>query len=144
MSSKIKYIDPNEFRDVGFLQEVNRCFLHPLGLALEIWMERDAGETRAFIADKIAGLNELGEDTWQEQIVDAVIEVLTEHRMFPARVGGVWDYRDDPEGIAFADPPDKEKCNRVAQERYRHHQARVDLFGMNTAIQPVGQGLPKD
>ena len=32
----IKYLDLIEFRDFGFLQEVNRQFFHPLGLALEI------------------------------------------------------------------------------------------------------------
>ena len=31
-----KYIDIKEFKDKGYLQEVNRRFFHPLGLALEI------------------------------------------------------------------------------------------------------------
>ncbi len=35
-SNKIKRIDINEFRTLGYLQEVNRQFLHPLGLALEV------------------------------------------------------------------------------------------------------------
>lgn len=34
-----------EFRDLGYLQEVNRQFLHPLGLALEVVIEED-GTTR--------------------------------------------------------------------------------------------------
>ena len=33
-----------KFRDIGLLQEVNRKFFHPLGLALEIKIERDKGE----------------------------------------------------------------------------------------------------
>lgn len=32
----IKYMNLNEFRDNGYLQEVNRQFFHPRGLALEI------------------------------------------------------------------------------------------------------------
>lgn len=36
IADPICYIDPAEFRDAGFLQEVNRQFFHPLGLALEV------------------------------------------------------------------------------------------------------------
>lgn len=36
MSEKIKKIDIKEFRESGYLQEVNRRFFHPLGLALEV------------------------------------------------------------------------------------------------------------
>ena len=33
---KIKRIDIKKFAEMGFLQEANRKFFHPLGLALEI------------------------------------------------------------------------------------------------------------
>jgi len=33
-----------EFRALGYLQEVNRCFLHPLGLALEVVVDEDGSE----------------------------------------------------------------------------------------------------
>lgn len=33
-----------EFRELGFLQEVNRCFLHPLGLALEARVPEDGSD----------------------------------------------------------------------------------------------------
>jgi len=36
-----KYINIKEFREKGYLQELNRRFLHPLGLALEIIQEDD-------------------------------------------------------------------------------------------------------
>ena len=36
-----KYITMREFRDDGYLQEVNRQFLHPLGLALEVDPDTD-------------------------------------------------------------------------------------------------------
>lgn len=32
----MKYLDLKEFMDKGYLQEVNRYFFHPLGLALEV------------------------------------------------------------------------------------------------------------
>lgn len=62
MSNVIKRIDIKEFRAKGFLQEVNRTFFHPLGLALEVIIN-----------------DETGEET----------------------LGGVWDYRDDQEGMFF-------------------------------------------
>lgn len=34
-----------EFRELGYLQEVNRRFLHPLGLALEVVLQEDGTET---------------------------------------------------------------------------------------------------
>ena len=37
----VKYMDLNEFVDHGYLQEVNRQFFHPLGLALEICLNED-------------------------------------------------------------------------------------------------------
>lgn len=97
--SEIQRIDIKEFREVGFLQEVNRLFFHPLGLALEIVVGDDGSE----------------------------------------RLGGVWDSRDDAEGIAFQDGPDDDKANRVAAERRRHTSARVSLLG--DSIQPCGKGL---
>lgn len=38
----MKYIDIREFVEFGYLQELNRVFLHPLGLALEV-IENDDG-----------------------------------------------------------------------------------------------------
>lgn len=61
MSTDPKYIDIAEFRREGYLQEINRRFLHPLGLALEVVHDDDG--------------------SW--------------------RLGGVWDCRDDPEGIRY-------------------------------------------
>lgn len=37
----MKNIDPAEFRDQGYLQEVNRRFFHPLGLALAVEQDGD-------------------------------------------------------------------------------------------------------
>jgi len=58
----IKRINIKEFRELGFLQELNRQFLHPMGLALEIVVDDDSGEEK---------------------------------------LGGIWDYRNDPEGIIY-------------------------------------------
>jgi hypothetical protein len=93
-----KRIDIREFREAGFLQEVNRQFLHPLGLALEIILEADG----------------------------------------TMRLGGVWDYRDDPEGMIFADPPpDPEKARHVQELRESKEEIRLERFGW--VVQPPGE-----
>lgn len=39
-----KLIDIKEFTEKGYLQELNRCFLHPLGLALAVSINETSGE----------------------------------------------------------------------------------------------------
>ncbi len=48
---EIKRISIVEFRKLGYLQEVNRQFLHPLGLALEVVIEEDGSERLGGIWD---------------------------------------------------------------------------------------------
>jgi hypothetical protein len=40
-----KRMTPKEFRELGYLQELNRQFLHPLGLALETVIDTAGAET---------------------------------------------------------------------------------------------------
>ncbi len=51
MSEEIKRIDIKEFREAGYLQEANRRFFHPLGLALEITRHEDGTETLSGVWD---------------------------------------------------------------------------------------------
>ena len=41
---EIKKINIKEFREKGYLQEINRLFLHPLGLALAVKINDDSTE----------------------------------------------------------------------------------------------------
>lgn len=101
--SEIKRIDIKEFREKGYLQEVNRQFLHPLGLALEIIKDDDGNE----------------------------------------RLGGVWDYRDDDEGIYYdIANSDDERKNRfkknvefIDNELNRRFKKRKNVMGFD--IEPV-------
>jgi hypothetical protein len=95
-------IDTKEFREKGYLQELNRQFLHPLGLALEVIIEENGKE----------------------------------------KLGGIWDYRDDPEGIIFDfanrtyDLEDtRKKQNFVQSEFDKRKETRTKLFG--SAIEPI-------
>jgi hypothetical protein len=38
-----KYIDLKEFREIGYLHELNRQFLHPHGLAFEVTTDKETG-----------------------------------------------------------------------------------------------------
>ena len=40
----VKYMDIQEFLEEGYLQEANRQFFHPLGLALEVCIDTDTGQ----------------------------------------------------------------------------------------------------
>jgi len=48
---KYQYMDLEEFKTSGLLQECNRQFLHPLGISLSLSYFKD-GEVRLFVIDK--------------------------------------------------------------------------------------------
>jgi hypothetical protein len=79
--NKINRIDIKEFRERGYLQEVNRQFFHPLGLALEIVSE------------------------------DGI-----------EKLGGIWDYRDDEEGIYY----DIKNSDNGRIERFKNNELFIE------------------
>lgn len=83
-----KYLPVSEFRSFGYLHEVNRRLLHPLGLALEVTIDDEGNEF----------------------------------------LSGVWDYRDDPEGIVM-DEVDGQKITNIDNELIRRRPAREALLG---------------
>ena len=105
-STQPKRMDLTEFRNEGYLQEVNRQFFHPLGLALEVVMEEDGTISR---------------------------------------LGGIWDYRDDPEGMFFgpditSSPEWEEKKKKVEAQLDRVTPGRKETLanGMNQFWSGVG------
>jgi hypothetical protein len=112
VSDEIKRMDIAEFRRLGYLEELNRRFLHPLGLALEINVDdKDGTES----------------------------------------LGGIWDYREDPEGIFYdvaidvrgdtghfnLPPGAVEYSAFVDAEMEKRRPARIALFGGTDGIQPL-------
>ena len=88
--SDINRMNINEFRKKGFLQEANRLFFHPLGLALEVEIDDDGNE----------------------------------------KLGGIWDYRNDPEGMLFGKGMiDRDKIDHVLDLKNSKRDARIKLFG---------------
>ncbi len=61
------------------------------------------------------------------------------------RLGGVWDARDDPEGIMFDEtgPPDWRKRNRVNETQNACLQPRVDVGLSDPFLGPGIQPCPE-
>lgn len=128
-----KRIDIAEFRELGFLQEANRVFFHPLGLALEVVTEDE----------KCTRCGGSGNDDDSDSTNDALCaRCKGDGTLHTERLGGVWDYRDDPEGIAYALPLkiDPDKITSVEEEFRKHRDTRAELFDGRT-IQKPGQEL---
>ncbi len=91
-----KYLDARTLVDGGYLQEANRQFFHPLGLALAL----EDGALR------------------------------------------VWDCRDDPEGICFADGlPLRAKATHIAVTEGSRYAARKTALGY--WVQPLPPAVAK-
>lgn len=100
-----------EFRDSGFLQEVNRRFFHPAGLAMGVyWNENDIENSDGF-------------DTENAEPLGIVI----------------YDWRDDPEGIIFASLNDDDAVSKAARvENLLRSKTRIRMEKFGWVVQPVG------
>jgi hypothetical protein len=134
MPDEIRYMPIDTFMEEGWLQEVNRLFFHPRGLALEVTTEVTRKDVEQRLKD--AGI-QFGEDA-----VDNVMTGLRVFGVLDDHISGVWDYRDDPEGIAFG--PDvfsregcDEKAMRVRDQFEKHLPVRELEHGWEGGIQPV-------
>lgn len=136
--TEVKRIDIKEFRELGFLQEANRQFFHPLGLALEV-----------VVADceKCGGHGRRAPRSAAEKGKTPPCAACGGSGKVE-RLGGVWDYRDDPEGIAFAGPPgsmiDEAKMANVEREWRKHEGARRAIFLSNSTVQHLHGELVED
>lgn len=96
-------MDVSEFREKGYLQELNRRFLHPLGLALSVTIEEDGTERFGELIDHRddpEGIvfeevdREKVNSVYQEQIkrarprVDALGYVVQSYKELPPEVMG--------------------------------------------------------
>jgi hypothetical protein len=68
------------------------------------------------------------------------LEVIVDKDTGEETLGGVWDSRDDPDGIIFADGVlDAEKRDSVRSTRGEHASLRRERFGW--IIQPVSEDV---
>lgn len=128
MAEPVNYMDLAAFRERGYLQEANRQFFHPLGLALE-WT---SGLTRDAVEKMLAARGvRFGHDA-----IDNVMAFVFAAGLDKPHLSGVWDYRDDPEGMSYGDgvidPVKAERFNREWAEKADVRRARLGYI-----IQPV-------
>lgn len=149
MSDEIKWLPIEEFQKLGYLQEANRQFFHPHGLALAITTVTEGGwkldgDQVRQTADELqaAGLlDRVDEDdlVGQEVRLGKAKRFLdAQHPEGSAYLAGVWDDRADPEGVYFGDGDTSTKAQEPALERQRHALHRAKFFGVDVeGIEPV-------
>lgn len=146
----IKHMPISEFRGEGYLQELNRRFLHPLGLALEVTvMDRESDDAKLIeqIAPIIAeGLMQLNPS---DELVREVARMIVV-KLWPRgseHISGVWDYRDDPEGVVYgAGEIDVNKTDRIEILLQHKLAERQGLLGFDvqapTDVPPPEGSVP--
>lgn len=150
---RIKHIDIAKLRELGFIQEANRLFFHPHGLALEVTVITDDDDVAALthvelqdadvttLVSLIEAEHERRDPEENTEDLDALTGRLNQaprYQLGDAWLSGVWDFSEDPEGIVFGDGPEQkaERAWSVAGFRERYHAAREALFG-GTDVEPI-------
>lgn len=121
-NSIITYASVEEFQQEGYLQEVNRTFLHPLGLALEV--------RSGYIREGVKALLESNGVGFGEDAVDNIMTFIRLAGLDQMHIGGLWEARDDPEGWVFNSPgPDADKARHIQELWRQRHPARMERLG---------------
>lgn len=139
----IKRLPISEFRERGYLHEVNRLVLHPLGLALEVQVVQQPSRVLAPLPEEICVALEalaLGEQITDTSVRTALHDWLD--RAQPVEEGGavlgrVWDCQDDAEGVVYGeDLLSPDKAERVCKELLARRDERKKHTG-GWVIQPI-------
>lgn len=136
-----------EFRDLGFLQELNRCFLHPLGLALEVVVGEDGMMRFGDVQDH---RDDPGGMDFQPQALDvakarAIAELAESKRTLrQARYGGLIqplpDQLPNPGEIrdtvfvTSVDDHESDEHLRPEQRRARLRVERPEVIELNAVV----------
>ena len=129
-----KKMSVKEFREEGYLQEVNRRVLHRAGLALEVLaldIESSTKEVNKEVEKMKKSLEETDDfNDYQKDILRQFLEFAEDGEVF----GKVWDYRDDEEGMCFGDIDNTniKKAKRVKKEMKSKDDTRTERFGFVT------------
>lgn len=145
---EIVYLPIAEFRDRGYLQEVNRRVLHPLGLALEVSTVPllDALDLLDAIKVEFRTIAASPEqtDVYAAAVGRAVTSQLAE-QMGVERISGVWDYRGDPDGIRYVLSPEDAAAaieRAIAVDREFGERAPRREAALGFVIQPMNRFVP--
>lgn len=102
--SPIKLLDPKEFMEFGYLQEVNRKFFHPLGLSLIVDVDSDSGSvTLSSIKDDRDDLEGVIFDTEKMESAKFLEKAVRVHEEFKKRA----EVREKALGYVIQPLPEK-------------------------------------
>jgi hypothetical protein len=76
----MKYLDLREFRDSGYLQEVNRRFFHPLGLAMSVTSKN--GDDKVVFTGIIDSREQEDGCIFDERVIDSKLEDYEDKALF--------------------------------------------------------------
>ena len=144
--SEIKKIGADFLLDSGLLFKINRDVLHPFGMALEVicWDSDDHeynqyltrirnawSDIKAKIDSDSPRLSHYEERQYKDILV--MLEELLEIKKQQVRLGGIWDYRDDPEGMVYEEKTfegGKVKLDKFMEEFGNDKlKSRMELLG---------------
>ena len=120
----VKKVGADFLMDNGLLFRINQTVLHPFGLALEVICWESEEEQQKEIK-KIESFIKIIEDAYrfesamcedEKDLIVASLKELIEIKKQKVRFGGVWDYREDAEGMAYED------------KTFEHGKAKFDKF----------------
>lgn len=117
-----KKLDIAEFQQLGLLQEVNRRFFHPIGLALAIEVPTAEDTTPKYCPYCGSNLGLWGHD---DNCANK------DYKFCPFSLAYIIDSRDDPEGFIFCKVNPVEAATRAHyydMEVADRHRAREKLF----------------
>jgi hypothetical protein len=127
-----------EFREAGYIMEINRRILHPHGLALSVIVTDEPTALLLFTDPERATLNRLFElgrahgidvDKLEQDVLSAHTEV--EH------MGPVVDHRDDPGGIYFGDLNEDDRHRSLTIERDLVERSGPRSEALGFVIEPL-------
>ncbi len=144
----IKRLPISEFRERGYLHEVNRLLLHPLGLALEVrtvsepmrqvWLSEYQAQA---LEGSVQGLiDRMGYTEGTAVLIVDALRRAPRYEPGDEALSGIWDCRDDPEGVVYGeDLLDQEKAERVCGELLERRDDRKKHTG-GWVVQPIPDG----
>lgn len=128
-------MDVEEFRELGYLQEVNRRVLHPLGLALSV----NPGLSREDVA-KILRQADFELEPGQGEL-ETIMEFVRILGLDKWHLSAVIDNRADPEGWRFAAKNDEEAAEFLRKKQTIDEEWRLR---MRTRLETLGYEVQED
>jgi hypothetical protein len=151
----MRYLPASGARELGIVLEVNRCILHPMGLALEYVVNHEPVNVAAMSDEQITLLRNLVDDArkqtesvdeWTgksvqlEPELDELAELLAEAGRYDVGEGwisGIQDHREDPEGVYFGEITDEDLQHVANGQQLLEARTPARTKALGYLVQPL-------